>query len=437
MRSSRSAVLLLLLASPLLAQTPPISKKSASTQSTPKQLSPSDELQQTIEAAGNDRAALVRNLENYLQKYPQAPERPQIFRALVEACLQLRDTPKAASYAERIVSLTPEDMSITLLAIQLLEKTGDDAALHRALNYSSRVIEYVKNSSDNEKSPRVSPEEWATEKKRDESSLLLLRASLESKLRDNTSARKDAEASYALLPNSPAAEKLGELAELDRNYPAAITQYSRAFSLADPTVKNDHRRELRQKLGNAWRLFRSSDAGLGDFLLATFDEVSTTAATPKLKRNAAAKEAFDYMLRKAPAGADFPLSAQKGKVLVVNFWATWCGPCRALEPLFEKVATEFSGNENVLFLAADCDDDESLVAPYLDEVKPRIAVVFADGLDTFFRVDAFPTVIVLDRSGKIAYRSDGFGDPAFTENLSAAVHNALSSSPTTAATKIN
>src|SRR6267154_859834 len=370
MRSSRSAVLLLLLASPLLAQTPPISKKSASTQSTPKQLSPSDELQQTIEAAGNDRAALVRNLENYLQKYPQAPERPQIFRALVEACLQLRDTPKAASYAERIVSLTPEDMSITLLAIQLLEKSGDDAALPRALNYSTRVIEYVRNSSDSEKSPRVSPEEWATEKKRDESSLLLLRASLESKLRDNTSARKDAEASYALLPNSPAAEKLGEIAELDKNYPAAITQYSRAFSLADPTVKNDHRRELRQKLGNAWRLSRGSDAGLGDFLLATFDDVSTSAA-PKPKRHASAKEAFDYMLRKAPAGADFPLSAQKGKVLVVNFWDTWCGPCRALEPLFEKVAAEFSDNENVLFLAADCDDDESLVAPYLDEVKPR------------------------------------------------------------------
>jgi len=433
LRHFLAATSLFLCASPLFAQTAPQNssappKKSTSAQSAQKQLSPADELQQTIEAAGNDRAALVRNLENYLQKYPQAPERPQIFRALVEACLQLRDTSKAASYAERVVSLTPEDMSITLLTIQLLEKSGDDAALHRALNYSTRVIEYVKNSSDSEKSPRVSPEEWATEKKRDESSLLLLRSRLESKLHDNAAARKDADASYTLLPNSPAAEKLGELAELDKNYPVAITQYARAFSLADPTVKNDHRRELRQKLGNAWRLSHGSDAGLGDFLLATFDEVSTTAAAPKPKRNAAAREAFDYTLRKAPAGADFPLSAQKGKVLVVNFWATWCGPCRALEPLYEKVAAEFSGNDNVLFLAADCDDDESLVAPYLDEVKPRTAVVFADGLDTFFRVDAFPTVIVLDRAGKIAFRSDGFGDSAFTENLSAAVHSAIANS---------
>ncbi|MBS1868026.1 MAG: hypothetical protein JSS69_19105, partial [Acidobacteria bacterium] len=248
-----------LIASPLLAQTAP-SKKSAA-QSAAKQLSPSDELQQSIESAGNDRAALVRNLEAFLQKYPQAPERPQIFRALVEACLQLRDNARAASYAERLVSLAPEDMSITLLTIQLLEKNGDSDALKRAVNYSSRVIEYVRNSSTDEKSPRVSPEEWSTEKKRDESSLLLLRGRLESKLHDTTAARKDYEASYSLIPNSSAAQKIGELDELDKNFNAAIKQYARAFALAELSPKTDSRRELRQKLGNVWRLAHGSEAG--------------------------------------------------------------------------------------------------------------------------------------------------------------------------------
>src|SRR5215475_5968164 len=112
------AALFLLLAPAAFAQTteqnpPSRQRKDAGKLSAPKQLSPSEELQQTIESAGNDRAALVHNLEDYLKKYPQAPERPQIFRALVEACLQLRDTPRAANYAERMVALAPEDMSIT------------------------------------------------------------------------------------------------------------------------------------------------------------------------------------------------------------------------------------------------------------------------------------------------------------------------------------
>src|ERR1700686_1066580 len=91
---------------PATASAPQKSSPEKNTVS-PKTLSPSEELQQTINDAGNDRAALVRNLEAYLLKYPESPQRPQIYRALVEATLQLQDTAHAADYAERVVALTP------------------------------------------------------------------------------------------------------------------------------------------------------------------------------------------------------------------------------------------------------------------------------------------------------------------------------------------
>ena len=148
-----------------------------------------------------------------------------------------------------------------------------------------------------------------------------------------------------------------------------------------------------------------------------------------MKRNADAKTAFDFTLRKAETGAAFPLQPFKGKVLVVNFWATWCGPCRALAPFLEHVRQEFQDDAGVQFLGANCDEDESLVAPYLAVEQPKMNMVFADGLDRLLAVTSFPTVVVLNREGKIVYRSEGFGDESFESELSAAIRQATATSP--------
>src|SRR6267143_2452221 len=238
----------------------PSSKVAASKQaSSTKQLSPEEELQQAINNSGNDRAALVRNLEAFLKEYPDSRQRPQIYRALVEACLQLRDNARASTYAERLVALSPDDISMTILTIQLLEQNGDEAALHRAANYATHVLDFVERSSSVEKSPRVSQEEWAMEKKRDRMSVLTLRGRLELKLKDTVAAEKDFVASYAILPSAAAAEQLGEIAELEKDSNGAIQQYARAFALADATNGSAGRREIRQKLGNVWRLAHGSD----------------------------------------------------------------------------------------------------------------------------------------------------------------------------------
>ena len=414
-------------------QTPPATKPPSSKNS-PPQLTPEEELQEAINKSGNDRAALVPALEAYLAKYPQTPQRPQIYRALVEACLQLRDSVRAANYAERLVSLKPDDMSITLLAIQLLERNGDEAGLHRAVNYSSRVLEFVDSNSPEAKSPKISQDEWLVEKKRDQSAILLLRGRLNLKLKDYPAAQKDFETSSSLLPSAGAAEKLGELFELKSDLNAAITQYARAFALADGSAASANRREIRQKLGNTWRLVHGSDAGLGDYLLHSFDDVAEKSSPTATKKNASAKEPFEFTLRKVPDQTAVPLAYTKGRVLVINFWATWCGPCRALEPQFEAVANRFDGVPDISFIAANCDEDETLVAPYVEEEKLHSNVFFADGLDRLFAVNSFPTVLVIDRNGKVAYRSEGFGDDTFEKSLTAAAQKALAAPPATSAT---
>jgi hypothetical protein len=96
-----------------------------------------------------------------------------------------------------------------------------------------------------------------------------------------------------------------------------------------------------------------------------------------------------------------------------------------MEPHFEHVAAQFQGIADIVFLAADCDEDETLVPPYLQEEKPRTTVVFADGLDRLLGVNSFPTLVVLDRNGKIAYRAEGFDPDGVETELGNAVRHAL------------
>jgi thiol-disulfide isomerase/thioredoxin len=383
------------------------------------------ELQKAIDDAENDRAALVHNLEGFLKKYPESSQRSQIYRAIVESSLQLRDFPRAMDYAERLVALKPDDASITLLSIQLLERYGDANGWRRAISYGSRLIEIVDRTPVSEKSPHVSQQDWENEKKHNKSSLYLLRGRLYQKTSDAANAQKDLQTSYDLVPNAAAAERLGELAELRKDQNAAIKEYARAFALTDGSNGTSSRFDLRKKIGNVWRQAHGSEDGLGDYLLASIDEVAASTAPPKTTRNSGRKNPYEFTLRKAPDGTPFAFADAKGKVVVLNFWATWCGPCREMEPYFERVASRFSAHKDVLFYQLNCDEDEALVAPYLEAEKPKTPVLFADGLETLLRVNSFPTMVILDRSGKIVFHKEGFDPDTIDKVLTEAVERCM------------
>ncbi len=61
------------------------------------------------------------------------------------------------------------------------------------------------------------------------------------------------------------------------------------------------------------------------------------------------------------------MSSFMNKVIVLDFWATWCVPCRAQHPLYEEVKKHYKNRDDVVFLSLDTDEDHSLVAPFLAE----------------------------------------------------------------------
>jgi thiol-disulfide isomerase/thioredoxin len=96
-----------------------------------------------------------------------------------------------------------------------------------------------------------------------------------------------------------------------------------------------------------------------------------------------------------------------------------------LEPEFAQVAKNYAGNPQIDFYAVNTDEDEAAVVPFLAREKWSVPSVYADGLDVFMKVESLPTVVILDRAGKISYRADGFMPDGFPETLTAAIQAAM------------
>ncbi|MGA7222505.1 MAG: TlpA disulfide reductase family protein [Candidatus Acidiferrales bacterium] len=391
-----------------------------------KDADPETELQKAIADAGNDRGALVRNLKNYLKRFPDAPRKAAVYRALVESCEQVQDNACALEYSEELIAVRPDDSEIMMLAVGLLQQQGDGASLTRASGYVTRVLDRVEKSQPTDKSPRMSLEDWHDNQDQLRAALYNLRGQIEKSQHDYDAAAKDLHMSYAIHPSAIAAEQLGELAEMRRDSATAIDEYMLAFVLPENgSTGKVNRRDVRKKLGNVWRQVHGNEDGLGQAVLAAYDLQGAAAASTSApaSRNKGAKDTFGFTLRKLD-GTAVPLSAAKGKVLVLSFWATWCGPCQELEPEFVGVAKSYAGNNDILFYAVNTDEDQSLVPQFVAHEKWDVPTVYADGLDDFMKVDSLPTVMVFDRAGKITYRINGFPPEGFTENLNTAIQSA-------------
>jgi thiol-disulfide isomerase/thioredoxin len=125
------------------------------------------------------------------------------------------------------------------------------------------------------------------------------------------------------------------------------------------------------------------------------------------------------------SGEKLPLSSLQGKVVVLDFWATWCGPCRTQHPLYEKAKEKFKGRTDVEFVYLNTDEDKSLVAPFLEANSWSKKVYFEDGLSRLLNVSSIPTTVILNKRGEIASRMNGFLPEKFVDMLTERVQRIL------------
>ncbi len=117
-----------------------------------------------------------------------------------------------------------------------------------------------------------------------------------------------------------------------------------------------------------------------------------------------------------------------GKVVFVDFWATWCNPCRRELPEFQKLYDMYKDNPRVAFIAASTDAEQQKVQPYVAEMNFSFPVAYAGDTATKFGVEGIPSLFIIGPSGKIRYKIVGFDpDKDFVREMSWRLESLLDS----------
>lgn len=414
-----------------MAQSTSDKDKQAPAAAQPAQPVDSDtELRKAIESSGGSETQIIVNLENYLQKFPKSEHRQEIEGEVYKLAVKLRDRNRVISYAEKLVVANEGNIdALTNLVASLRERKGPDD-LNVAITYANQLVRQFEGIiSSSIKPKRISAAQWEERKQQGIASVYLLRGRVHADLGNDEKAKADLTKSFDSARMAGAALVLGELAEKRKATDEAIEFYSKGFVIALVTNEEIDLKATRQKLSQLQAAKTGSEAGLGDRLLKTYDafvkerdERLAKMEQPNINENAS--NALGFKLTKLD-GSKLDLATLSGKIIVMNFWATWCGPCLTEMPLFEKTMAKYKDDKSVVFLAVTTDEDRDAVAPFLKQHKFNLPVVYADYLNDFFSVGSIPTTIILDRKGEVAFRQAGYNPRTdFVSELSERIEEA-------------
>jgi thiol-disulfide isomerase/thioredoxin len=120
------------------------------------------------------------------------------------------------------------------------------------------------------------------------------------------------------------------------------------------------------------------------------------------------KPAPDFALR-SMQGPSVRLSEHLGEVVVINFWATWCGPCRQEMPLLDALYGKYK-QAGLVLLSVNIDDKVEPAIEMAQTLKVSYPVLFdaRKEVSRAFDVGAMPVTVLVDRAGVVRYVSEGY-----------------------------
>jgi thiol-disulfide isomerase/thioredoxin len=121
---------------------------------------------------------------------------------------------------------------------------------------------------------------------------------------------------------------------------------------------------------------------------------------------------LELAMKTYPHAADWSMQQERGNVVLLDVWATWCEPCRDSLPMYHDLAKEF-GARGLKVYAMNVDSDPSQIPKFLEETKVTLPVLLdpnAKLAEEKLKVRMMPTAFLIDRRGVVRYVHEGFAE---------------------------
>jgi thiol-disulfide isomerase/thioredoxin len=149
--------------------------------------------------------------------------------------------------------------------------------------------------------------------------------------------------------------------------------------------------------------------------LVTLTVAPAFAATVDTLRTGAPAPEFQL---KSNSGKPVSLASLKGQIVLVNFWASWCGPCRKEMPILEQLNRQYRG-KGVTLVGVNVEPDSAAAADWLKATPVSFPILFDvdSKVSKLYQVEGMPNTVILDRKGNVRYIHRGYRAGAENEYL--------------------
>lgn len=161
-------------------------------------------------------------------------------------------------------------------------------------------------------------------------------------------------------------------------------------------------------------------------LLALASSCTRAPPLPPLTGSGMEGQPLSLQLLRYPDGPRHDLAKERGSVVLLDVWATWCEPCRESLPMYQDLAKEY-GPRGLRVWAINVDEEPSPIAPFLQEVRVALPILLdPDGLvvERDLRVQRLPTTFLIDRRGVIRFVHESFA-PEFLARYQSEIEQLL------------